>query len=668
MLHGLSFGLALLLVQAVNAQNVSIDLTPITYPIVLPDSGGSFDYLLTVTNQGGSPITATVWCMATLPNGTSWGPALGPVTETLGAGQSQSFQRTQNVPPRAPYGYYTFHAYVGIYPDTIWSQDQFELQHQAVSGTEQEWVTMYDGPGNGDDQAKALTLDGSGNVYVTGRSWGEGTAYDYATIKYNAAGESQWVARYNGPGNGGDVAYSLAIDDDGNVYVTGVSTGNGTSYDYATVKYDASGTQLWAARYNGLGNSYDDAYCLAVDRGGRVYVTGTSYGSGTSFDYATIKYDTFGTQIWMARYSAPGNNYDIAVSLAIDGCGNVYVTGYSFGMGTNTDYATVKYDSSGNQIWVARYNGPESGSDEARSMAVDGGGNVYVTGYSYGTGANHDYATVKYDSSGNQIWVARYNGPGSGSDEARSIAVDSGGHVYVTGSSYGGIESYYDYATVKYDASGDELWVARYNGSAHGYDEAFSLAVDGGGNVYATGKSGGTGTYYYDYATIKYDASGNEVWVARYNGSGNYDDEATSVAVDGTGNAHVTGSSYCTGTYYDYATIKYSGGEIANWMPVEATVFGQSAWGGPQECRLEENFPNPFNASTVLSYQLPVASSVRFRVYDTAGRLVATLVDGWRSAGEHELTWDAGDLPSGMYFAKLQAGEYVGVQKMVLIK
>jgi hypothetical protein len=78
--------------------------------------------------------------------------------------------------------------------------------------------------------------------------------------------------------------------------------------------------------------------------------------------------------------------------------------------------------------------------------------------------------------------------------------------------------------------------------------------------------------------------------------------------------------------------------------------------------------PNPFNPSTTLSYQLSANSYVHLRVYDTAGRLVTTLVDGWRSAGEHQLTWDAGDLAAGMYFARLEAGEYVGVQKLALIK
>src|SRR4030066_122416 len=91
-------------------------------------------------------------------------------------------------------------------------------------GVYEAWVASYNGPGNYDDYASALAVDASGNVYVTGRSW-SGTSYDYATIKYDSNGDTLWVRRYNGPGNGFDEAIALAVDNSGNVYVTGHSTG-----------------------------------------------------------------------------------------------------------------------------------------------------------------------------------------------------------------------------------------------------------------------------------------------------------------------------------------------------------------------------------------------------------------------------------------------------------
>src|SRR5574341_1099426 len=152
------------------------------------------------------------------------------------------------------------------------------------------WVRRYDGPGNGNDEASALAVDNSGNVYVTGRSVGSGTDYDYATIKYAPNGDTLWVRRYNGPGNLYDDASALAVDNSGNVYVTGGSWGSGTYSDYATIKYAPNGDTQWVRRYNGPGNWVDEASALAVDNFGNVYVTGGSSGSGLYSDYATIEY------------------------------------------------------------------------------------------------------------------------------------------------------------------------------------------------------------------------------------------------------------------------------------------------------------------------------------------------------------------------------------------
>jgi hypothetical protein len=365
------------------------------------------------------------------------------------------------------------------------------------------WVRRYNGPGNGDDYATAMAVDGSGNVHVTGFSAGSGTSDDYATLKYDPSGTQLWVLRYNGPGNSADVASAIAVDGSGNICVTGYSVGIGTSNDYATLKYDPAGTQLfWVQRYNGSGNNIDEASAIAVDGSGNVYVTGWSTGSRTYYDYATLKYDPSGTELWLRTYNGPGNSYDGAHAIAVDGSGNVYVTGYSVGSGTSEDYATIKYDASGNQLWVKTYNGPGNGNDEANAIAVDSSGNVYVTGWSMGSGTYEDYATLKYDPSGNQLWVKRYNGPGNGDDVALAIAVDGSGHVYVTGWSTGSGTSY-DYATLKYDPSGNQVWIQRYNGLGNSYDVAHAIAVDGSGNVYVTGESQGSGTYS-DYATIKY--------------------------------------------------------------------------------------------------------------------------------------------------------------------
>ena len=128
---------------------------------------------------------------------------------------------------------------------------------------------------------------------MTGYSTGSDSGYDYTTIKYNTSGTEEWVARYNGEANLLDIAFAIALDGSGNVYVTGWSVGLGpfgTSYDYATVKYDGSGQEQWVERYDGTGDLDDQAYAIAVDSSANVYVTGYSEDANGVSSYTTIKY------------------------------------------------------------------------------------------------------------------------------------------------------------------------------------------------------------------------------------------------------------------------------------------------------------------------------------------------------------------------------------------
>jgi uncharacterized delta-60 repeat protein len=414
-------------------------------------------------------------------------------------------------------------------------------------GVYEAWVARYNGG------ASALAVDDDGYVYVTGGSSG-----DYATIKYKPDGDTAWVRLYDSPASGSDGAYALAVDDSGNVYVTGISAGVESIRDYATIKYAPDGDTLWVRRYDGSGE-YNDAHALAVDDSGYIYVTGMSGGIENGYDYATIKYAPNGDTLWVRRYDGPGD-YNSARALAVDGSGNVYVTGYSWSGVSAYDYATIKYAPNGDTLWVRRYNGPANSDDQANALAVGNTGNVYVTGRSYGDAGYPDYATVKYAPNGDTLWVRRYNGPGNGYEWASALALDSGGNVYVTGfsdsiaSPFGG---YPDYATVKYAPNGDTLWVRRYNGPANSDDWAKAIAVDNSGNVYVTGESWGNGSFD-DYATIKYAPNGNSLWVKRYNGPENFLDEPCALALDTFGNVYVTGYSEGTVTPIEWATIKYS--------------------------------------------------------------------------------------------------------------
>ncbi|OGC76171.1 MAG: hypothetical protein A2Z27_05755 [candidate division Zixibacteria bacterium RBG_16_50_21] len=423
-------------------------------------------------------------------------------------------------------------------------------------GVYEAWVARYNGPGNLLDAAAAVAIDDDGNVYVTGRSSGSGSNDDYATIKYKPNGDTLWVRRYEGTGNDYDDAVEVAVDDSGNVYVTGTSHGSGFISGFATIKYAPNGDTDWVKFY---GNSLlDYAYALAVDDSGYVYVGGNTYDTLSAYNFTTIKYAPNGDSLWARHYDGGNNNFDEAYALAVDTSGNVYVTGYTYNNISFSDYTTIKYAPNGDTLWVRRYDGPDSLDDEAFDLAVDDSGNVYVTGHSQVSGffVDADYATIKYSPNGDSLWVRRYNGPGDDVDGANALAVDTAGNVYVTGGSIASGASY-DYATIKYAPNGDSLWVRRYDGMVNDYDEAFALALDPAGNVYVTGRSIASGTGP-DYVTIKYAPNGDTLWLKRYNGPDSFDDEATALALDSAGNVYVTGTSFGLGSDYDYATIKYS--------------------------------------------------------------------------------------------------------------
>lgn len=423
-----------------------------------------------------------------------------------------------------------------------------------------QWQTRYTSSGSNVDRAEDMVIDAAGNVYVTGIGQGTSGNFDFVTIKYDNNGNQQWIAQYNGPGNGLDEAHAISVDANGNVYVTGWSYGNATTgFDYATVKYDAAGTQQWASRYNNSTNGTDEAWDIGVDNSGNVYVTGTSDGSGSNSAATSVKYNASGVQQWANRFDGAGGAIDAAYAIFVDiVTGDSYVTGYTFqSTAQSYNYITIKYNTAGAQQWATTYNGPDSKHDEARAITVDASGNVYVTGYSQtAVLTNYDYATIKYNPAGAQQWAQRYNGTGNDYDRANAITLDASSNVIVTGKSVGTSPAAEDIVTIKYNNAGTQQWLQRYNGPSNGYDEGKGLTTDATGAVYVTGYSFTSGANN-DYITMKYDAAGTQEWITKYNGTGNNADQAAAIAIDNIGNVYISGLSKGSGSNEDYETIKY---------------------------------------------------------------------------------------------------------------
>jgi hypothetical protein len=201
----------------------------------------------------------------------------------------------------------------------------------------------------------------------------------------------------------------MAMDRYGNVFVTGFSSndGNGGTRvdDYATVAYSSAGMPLWTNRYDGPANQGDEPSAIAVDNTGNVFVTGFSdnpVDDSIWSDYATIKYSDSGIPLWVNNYDGPASRIDWAKAIAIDSGGNVFVTGFSetgdFPIYFR-EYATFGYSNSGELLWEQHYGGLDSWGNEPSAIAVDHAGNVFVTGYSSLSDGSWYYTTIKYSSS-----------------------------------------------------------------------------------------------------------------------------------------------------------------------------------------------------------------------------------------------------------------------------
>jgi len=261
------------------------------------------------------------------------------------------------------------------------------------------WTVIRIGEGGGNDAPTAIALGPGTNpsVFVTGYSARQ-YLDDYCTVKYNNSGVEQWASFYNHTGNGPDQATAIAVDAAGDVYVTGKSATAAPPSgfnQYATVKYNGStGAQSWVTRYTGQGgHSIPTAIALGSSS---VYVTGGSQRTAGDDDYATIAYNaSTGSQQWAARFNGAAGKADDAVDVTVLDDGKVAVTGTSVDANDKGDFLTLRYSDDGSEEWANSYNSPYDNDEAAKSLAIDSQSNLPVLGNSYGS-SNYDFMTVKY--------------------------------------------------------------------------------------------------------------------------------------------------------------------------------------------------------------------------------------------------------------------------------
>ena len=519
----------------------------------------------------------------------------------------------------------------------------------------QQWAVRYNGLSNLNDETSAMTIDASGNTYVTGTTdsiIGFGYKSDQITIKYNPSGSMVWMTKYNGPINGNESGGAITVDNDGNVYVVTSSEGGASDYDVVIIKYNASGVQQWADRLNGSANQLDNGSSIAVDNSGNAYITGYMTRTGSQKDVFAAKYNSAGTQQWIQYYNTFN---DLGKEIKLDNSGNVFILCEFQVSANNTDFAIVKYNSSGVFQFASGYNGPANGDDFPGSITIDSAGNVYTCGRCTSLSTGMDGVVIKYDNAGTQLWVKQYSASNTVLfDQFNDVTVDTSGNVYVCGSSevFAGNP---DYLIVKYNNSGVEQWSNRYNVLQN--DNALFVSLDAWQNVYITGNIFGLFTSF-DILTIKYSSDGTSLWQQIYTPTPNNLDDVKGLAIDNNGSVYLAGKVQNNNATYDMVAIKYD--QPIGIEPVSSNI--------PAGYSLGQNYPNPFNPSTNISIQLPSNGKVQLTIFDITGKKVVELIDRDLPAGEYNINFNAANLTSGVYFYTLHTNNYTETKKMILVK
>jgi hypothetical protein len=443
------------------------------------------------------------------------------------------------------------------------------------------WSTYFDHPAQLADFNAMLGRDAQGNVYVGGSSYTEaedGTASDTDIVlfKTDANGNRVWSRTFNGAGDYKDGIRDLAVDAAGNVYLTGYSysgvEGNGLrSYNYVTLKYDTNGNLLWTKYYAGNPGYDDFPLSLKIDASGNAYVTGYSWGIGTYANYATVKYDANGNQMWAKRFS--GGNGEIATEVEVDNAGNVYITGYSnhSAAGGSEDIVTIKYDAGGNQMWLNRYNSatqqnPEGDSDEAFEIEINAAGDVYVLGQTYDfTSPNKTIIHKINGASGGSVWTKDFSATdGMREDAPSALELDQNGNLYLTGMVFDDESYNVDSFTAKLNPEAVRQWVDVYDGAGdEDYDGDPKLVLDSSGNAFVGISSEGFANF--DMQIIKYTSAGARDWTYRFGNpyfgddwfiDWQADNSQATMLLDAQGNVYVAGSSYIPDQSTDLVAFK----------------------------------------------------------------------------------------------------------------
>jgi hypothetical protein len=371
---------------------------------------------------------------------------------------------------------------------------------------------------SGFDFSNTVAVDASNNLYVAGVTTGTLGDLNFGLrdvwlSKYNSAGELLWTNQFGSSET--DFVTSIATDNTGDVYLTGLTAGDlggeriGPVSDAWIAKYDSSGNQQWVQKIDGITARPTSGSSLDIDADGNVYLSGVTDSFNPeeaelpiSTDIWVAKYDSNGSQLWFQKLGIleDGSEFEESYSNAVDQDGNVYSTGFTTSNLASPnaglyDVWLTKHDTNGQLEWIRQF-GTED-YEWAWGVDTDSQGDIYLGGYTLGNlgGTNagsYDAWIAKYDNQGNQLWTQQFGTPGD--DEVFSLKIDSNDNIFLAGytdDSLGAINSgSYDAWVAKFDSNGEQAWIQQFGTPQ--LEQAYDIAFDNVGNLYLTGISDGS--------------------------------------------------------------------------------------------------------------------------------------------------------------------------------
>jgi len=442
-----------------------------------------------------------------------------------------------------------------------------------------------------------------------------------------------------------DVGSEVKQTSDGGYIIVGRTSFGTGGFDGFLIKTDAAGDTLWTKTYG-----YVPCGSVQQTTDGEYIITGTTCPYGTNqCDAYLIKTDDAGDTIWTRIYGGTSYDYGNSVQQTTDGGYIVAGTTWSFGAGL-ADVYLIRTNSSGDTLWSRTYGGINEEWGAEVQQTTDSGFIIIGTTLSFGAGMEDIYL-IKTNTSGDTVWTRTFGG--TDYDVSSSVQqTNDGGYIIVgtTGGTFIGGQKHI--LLINTNSNGDTVWTRTYNNTNNDYGNSVRQTSDGGYIV--IGSSAG------DVYLIKTDFSGDTLWTRILQGPGDY---SSGFSIQQTSDAGyiIAGMSISLNVAPDVLLIKTEPDGT-----VDVQIHGVDVV--PTQFELKQNYPNPFNPTTTIRWQSPIGSWQTLKIYDLLGREVATLVDEYKPAGSYEVEFDASDLSSGVYFYRLQAGEFADTKKLILMK